>query len=134
MTTKTVTPADIIAAAEENGYIWHREGFWDSDSTGVITKACILGQVSLNLGIDHQQLWYYLKQLPIKGELQDELKAELGLEVFNVGNITHLNDNSSYGVKRYKKLVSIFKRMLQPHMNHKPLQANLQHLNARKSK
>lgn len=127
MTTKTVTPEDIIKAAEENGYTWNRTGWFGRDyNSQEIISACVLGQVALNLEIDHSELWNYLRKMKVTTTVN---KVRLS----SVGSITNVNDNpEEFNVKTYKRIVKILKDLLKPHMDHEPLKAQIVYRHAKK--
>ncbi len=57
---KRITGRDIIEAIRQNGYEHIRgEWFWNRDKRGrfsPITKACVMGQAAINLGVSTQAL------------------------------------------------------------------------------
>ena len=59
-----VTVEEFIAAAEKNGYQWSNDGTWvETDDKGYVTRACVLGQAAINLGIAVEGMWNPLNSL-----------------------------------------------------------------------
>jgi hypothetical protein len=56
---KRITIKQVIAAAKENGYEHTVSGWFNESGASPlkpITKACIMGQAALNLGVNHHEL------------------------------------------------------------------------------
>lgn len=94
-----VTIDDIIKAAEKNGFEWSQGEFYNK--TGDITKACILGQVALNLDISPNALLQELNNIWIEA---NHIRGYAGIAiwVYNDDKATSYKD----AVKHLKQVLS----------------------------
>jgi hypothetical protein len=124
MAFKKFKIADVITAMEENGYI-HAHGDWFiPNSEGVITRACIMGQAALNLGVvgsGHFSLERALNLVPRKSN-KDE-------PAYLASKIIDTNDHRTK--PKYSAVLKKVKEILEPYKDVE-IEAEVHEYNARK--
>jgi hypothetical protein len=102
---KKISVADVIKAAEENGFVffkgWHDSKYDAKEKKQVISKACVLGQAAINLGISGPSLRTAL----------DNIAADWTTPG---SDIMKYNDNAATS---YRQALAFLKKTLAPYKN-----------------